>query len=226
MYALQLDGIFTYQNGNKGIDQYHLCYKFDLASKTAKLMPVHFPRELWENGIIELNTSWTFNGDRWVFAPVHSNQIFATPDLNAFNAVYSSSSRHMAPFQGYDPNETASKPWKEYAVDFLSHGEFTGFAFDPWRGCYYRFFFPGMKNAQDLAQPEKAIQDPPLLGLLVLNEAFETVLDTLLPERTYSHHHFFIGKKGLYLAVNHPEYPNLKEDTLAFHVLSLRNGGN
>jgi hypothetical protein len=44
-----------------------------------------------------------------------------------------------------------------------------------------------------------------------------------LPDYTYQINNWFVTKKGLFLNLAHPANPTLKENTLEFHVVKLRN---
>ena len=58
-------------------------------------------------------------------------------------------------------------------------------------------------------------------SIIILNDQFEVIGETLFPENVYVSTQYFIRKEGLYIGTSFPKNPNFDENTLSFQRIEL-----
>lgn len=86
---------------------------------------------------------------------------------------------------------------------------------DKHRGIYYRFVV-GEQNLE--ASFVNREQSAAKFSVILMNEDFEVIGETLLSDNTYNYMFGFVGKKGLYLSTSHAMNENVDENHLEFGV--------
>lgn len=87
---------------------------------------------------------------------------------------------------------------------------------DPYRHLYYRIVYPETKvdaaeNFTDLYRSGRS-----LFSIMVLDEEFNVLGETLLPENQFRSNLLFINKDGLWISCNHYKNPRYDEENLNF----------
>ncbi|AEL27338.1 hypothetical protein Cycma_3621 [Cyclobacterium marinum DSM 745] len=88
---------------------------------------------------------------------------------------------------------------------------------DPWRKLIYRFNWEAPIKGKEILFLKKKT------SLTVFDSKLKKLQHYSLPDYTYQINNWFATKKGLFLNLAHPANPALKENTLEFHVVKLRN---
>ncbi len=63
---------------------------------------------------------------------------------------------------------------------------------------------------------------PGPFSFLVFDENLKLLTEKLFAAGTYLPDNSFVGEKGLYLSINHPDNPQKREDQMVFELLELR----
>ena len=92
-----------------------------------------------------------------------------------------------------------------------------GVFYDKYRELYYRIATGGIEeiNATFLS---REIYDSKPISVIILNNKFEKIGETLLPSKTHDPLGVFVGPEGLYISNSNLENPNLQENLLSFSV--------
>jgi len=94
--------------------------------------------------------------------------------------------------------------------------------YDKYRNVYYRFVFPKVDlptNETDYAEIWQMGRTK--FSIIILNDQFEVIGETLFPENVYVSTQYFIRKEGLYIGTSFPKNPNFDENTLSFQRIEL-----
>jgi len=58
--------------------------------------------------------------------------------------------------------------------------------------------------------------------VMVFDENLNLITERLFEGETYWPDNSFVGEKGLYLSINHPDNPENKEDQMSFELIELK----
>ena len=102
-------------------------------------------------------------------------------------------------------------------VNNLKSSMYGGVFYDKYRELYYRIATGGIEeiNATFLS---REIYDSKPISVIILNNKFEKIGETLLPSKTHDPLGVFVGPEGLYISNSNLENPNLQENLLSFSV--------
>jgi len=191
---------------------------YDIKSQKVRTSGIYWP-EVYQNG------RW---GDLFLFTKTYDNQnriIYswqASPDLmvNEHDSIYTikaSSDFFERPIQ-YDPSlVNAEGRDKNYIVQ----NQYMAVLYDQFRKVYYRYAIHGIP--EDLGNGYEAqVFDKPF-SIIILDESFKKIGETLFEGGQYLPKDSFIGKEGLYISKhNRRQYEELGEDQMVFELMKLR----
>jgi hypothetical protein len=104
----------------------------------------------------------------------------------------------------------------------LASSRYGSLLYDSFRNVYYRFAFPTLPEVteEDLRNLRTA---PGPFVVMVFDENLNLLTEKLFEAGTYLPDNSFVGEKGLYLSINHPDNPQNKEDQMVFELFELRD---
>jgi hypothetical protein len=102
---------------------------------------------------------------------------------------------------------------------FLSNPSYNRILSDPFRKVYYRFALQKYDGKGNV--PTLMMSSFKPLSVIILNEQFEKIGETLLPANKHFIFNAFVGKKGLYISNAHPNNPENDENKLSFTCYQL-----
>src|SRR5690606_14432114 len=103
---------------------------------------------------------------------------------------------------------------------FFAKSRYESMIHDPYRNVFYRFAFPTVAVESD--EELRALRSSPgAFVVMVLDEDLNILTEKRFEAGTYLPSNFFVGEKGLYLSLNHPDGPENKEDRLTFELIRL-----
>ncbi len=91
--------------------------------------------------------------------------------------------------------------------------------FDPYRKLYYRLVMHPLTQTQNKTFIPNIEEQK--FSILVLDENFKFLKETIFPPNMYSPFNIFIGKKGIILMKNNYFDENVNEDELVLHIFNL-----
>ena len=102
---------------------------------------------------------------------------------------------------------------------FLDNPSYNRILSDPYRKVYYRFALQKYEGKGNV--PTLMMSSYMPLSVIILNEQFEKIGETLLPADKHFILNAFVGKKGLYISNAHPNNPENDENKLSFTCYQL-----
>jgi hypothetical protein len=102
---------------------------------------------------------------------------------------------------------------------YLDNPAYANILSDPYRKVYYRFAL--QKYDRKEVVPTAFVSSFKPLSVIILNEQFEKIGETLLPANKHFILNAFVGKKGLYISNAHPNNPENDENKLSFTCYQL-----
>ncbi|QZT38189.1 DUF4221 domain-containing protein [Halosquirtibacter xylanolyticus] len=108
-----------------------------------------------------------------------------------------------------------------YVYDMTTPYLYTSLIRDPYRKVYYRIVEHGL-DAELVKETRYKYWLYKDISVLVYNESFEQIGSRRLASGRYACRKFFVGEKGLYVQLFHPDNQNLSEDELKFQCFELK----
>lgn len=107
--------------------------------------------------------------------------------------------------------------------DICTEACYGNIMYDSFRHLYYRIVYPettvdDQENFTDLYQSGRS-----LASIMVLDENFNVLCESLLPENRFRSNLLFINKDGLWISCNHYKNPGYDEDHLQFVRFELKS---
>lgn len=197
-----------------------LCAKINNVKLTVSLLPLKYPI-LWKEkspiaNDINIESSREYDGKNFIYAFTKRDSIIVTKDhVNSKN--YNAKSRYL--------DEVKCIP--QAGTDIMSEeratceqGMYWHFIYDKYRDVYYRFaFLPCELEAND--NPMDVELHRQKFSVIILNNKFEVIGETLFPKDKFSPKMFFVGKKGLYISESNPKNYEFDENKLVFSCFTL-----
>lgn len=196
-------------SGNYFVEGY-----LDLNTLTIDMLPVSFPKWMqnkgW-NGTFLLHGKTMNEKGEFIYN-------FQGDDSLTVHRMNGEVDRVYAGLSGDNLNkEPISNKDKSRSVEeLITTTIYWGLVYDKYRKLYYRMadkpinFMP--RHRSNLAVYQKP------LSVIILNEDFEKVGETDLPEDTYILYGHFVGKEGLYIPRLNPEYEDFSEDQITYSI--------
>jgi len=160
--------------------------------------------------------SRTFNGKDFIYSFRRLNEIYIQNE----NGTYL---KHHCPskFQNQDLDWilNPSDPIAITKEKIVQNPSFGSIMFDKYRRYIYRIYLPGykLKGGESVDQN---VDFRALFSIIILDENFNVVGETMMPPKTYDPKMAFIAKDGLYFAL-HPDNPHYDPDSLAFEKVII-----
>ncbi|HET8859470.1 DUF4221 family protein [Marivirga sp.] len=211
--------------------------------------PIHpFDRDYWKNPLF---TSISFKNKDYhqffepplvdgyeIYGGFHNNHSYALnsekglvlsnltfdPNLYIYNVRREEfvKSIHL-PSKYFDKVPPFQKTYNELSKGsqehYIQNPSYKSILYDKWRDVYYRFAEQGVELKDIEGNFNTWYDKKP--SVLILNNEFEIIGETDLPQSIYRISDAFVGKDGLYIAANNDKNPNYNENELTFHVYEL-----
>lgn len=99
---------------------------------------------------------------------------------------------------------------RESVMISIEMQKYSSILYDPYQKLYYRFFYPGYEvdKNQTLEYYWMMKDNLKVFSVMIIDEQFEVIGETLMPVEHYNLSTYFINKDGLHfsLHVNHPDF--------------------
>ena len=194
-------------------------YQIDLSGGETKFFNHFFPANYLNTGRKLLDYSRAHGKDKIVYSLPGDHQLYysTTYDLplESIEAASSYLDESLPSFQ----TDATSEDYQRYT---FSSSRYASLLYDSYRNVYYRFAFPTIPDvtADELRNLRSA---PGPFVIMVFDENLNLLTEKLFEAGTYLPDNSFVGEKGLYLSINHPDNPQNKEDQLAFELIELKD---
>lgn len=211
--------------GSKALEDSPVTVVLDTLTYKLKELPFRFPKIMSLEDVknkslgSEYSYSRCFDGKNFIYSFFFDENIYITPPSHKRIDKIAVKSRYINELKFVDRTpdnlNLVAKALSE--LPFYSN-----LIYDKYRNVYYRFVFPKVelptneKNYAEIWQMGRT-----KFSIIILNDQFEVIGETLFPENVYASTQYFIRKDGLYLSTSFPKNPNFDENTLSFQRIEL-----
>lgn len=214
--------LYLYSGPNRFVEKDPVTIKLNMDTHKVTALPFCYPEypgsdtKLKKYGL-ETAFSRCFDGEKFIYSFYYDENIYvASIDHQSIQKIPIKSKffdKVILPGElTAQPNEFCEKPW------------YGNLLYDKYRNVYYRIAYPK-------ATIEKHIRPMELLGygrknfsIIILDEKFNILGETLFPDYTYNSKIMLILKDGLYISDSHYLNPNFSDDLLSFRKFVLSKG--
>lgn len=193
--------------------KFNLCLTLKPEDGGTHLFPITYPEEMHE--LHSITYSRTVENNTFVYSFGKSKYLYLTRDNITWERV-EAKSKYVNKIVPLAKNPDMA----EYLRYVCSSPEYTMILHDKYRDLYYRIVYPGVKVKKE-DNLQKISRMPPLVSVLILNNRFNVVGETLLPKDIFNTREIFVAKEGLYISENNPDNPDYNEDFLSYRLLKI-----
>ncbi len=191
----------------------------DLNTDNVQELPFNYPQfkdavNKHKNAGVEIYFSRCFNGKEFIYSFFYDENIYiATIDHKSIKKVKAKSKYIDQVIIPNDFNETLKS--------ICENPNYGNLLYDKYRDIYYRICYP--KTEVDINENYMDLWDfgRKVFSIMILDNKFNIIGETIFPEYTYNSNLMFIDNKGLYISENHYKNPNYNEDKLVFRLFKL-----
>lgn len=195
----------------------------DTINNSVSEFEVRFPQVISEEAMrgntlgIEIDYSMCYNGKEFVYSFLLDEYIsIVSLEGKILNKV-KAKSRYLE--KVYDEMKSPADISEQVEL-LCSIPMYGNLIYDEYRKLYYRFVYPetelGNDNFMDIWQLGRS-----KFSVMILDEKFNVLGETLLPENTYASNLFFIREDGLYISTSFVKNPNYNDDKLCFRRFDI-----
>jgi len=204
-----LPGGYGQQNTQEEREKHKVCAVMDTASRQGRALDFTFPGDYWDGGFKPMFYSRILAGGKFIYSFYFHHDIFVLNPGHDTVIRKAAKSEYLSEFVPWNSNE-------QRFVNYLAQApHYRNIIHDPYRKLYYRI----VNHAFELTPESDELVElryPAKFSVMILDEDFNVLGETLMPERTYYAYGFFVAQEGLYFQQSHPDHPDYTEDSLEF----------
>jgi hypothetical protein len=118
-----------------------------------------------------------------------------------------------------EPFDKSSPASKENLMYLLENTFYSDIFYDKYRKVYYRFVKHPIKE-------ETIMWEDKPISIVILDENYDKIGETLLPRNLYYARDIFVSKSGLMISNNHQKNPDIDENFMSFTRFDLVEANN
>lgn len=199
------------------LDKKKLLAAINLEDGSTRLLPFGFPTDYLSNGQRQFEFSAAGLNGKTVVSFMGDHQVYFSNSENEPLQSKSVRSQYLDEAMPTFAKDVDGRGFSEY---FFAKSRYESMIHDPYRNVFYRFAFPTVAVESD--EELRALRSSPgAFVVMVLDEDLNILTEKRFEAGTYLPSNFFVGEKGLYLSLNHPDGPENKEDRLTFELIRL-----
>lgn len=204
-----------YTQGN--LDSMSLEAAINLETGAVRMLPPGFPNDYLSSGSKQLEYSIINLGGKKIASFMGDHRLYTSDHNSEAWTVIDSKSQFLDNQMPTIPKDIDSRGMSEYA---FAKSRYESLVYDSFRQVFYRFGYPtfAFENDEEL----RALRNsPPAFVVMVFDEELQFLTETKFEAGTYFPTNFFVGEKGLYISLSHPDNPEIKEDEMVFGLIKL-----
>ena len=193
-------------------------YQIDLETGETQYFNHFFPQDYLAQGLKSIDFSRAQGKDKVVYSLVGDHRLYYASSFDSTLKSVDAASEFLDPTMPSFKPDAVSEEYQKYA---LTSGKYGSILYDPYREVYYRFAFVSM--------PEASVEEIRSLGnvllpfvVMVLDSNLKVITEKKFESGKYHPDNVFVGKKGLYLSLQHPDNLQNEEDLMKFELVELR----
>jgi hypothetical protein len=200
-----------------------LCVIIDTLNQSKYELPYHFPRLIEDNEYLNVSGfvlyfSRIYNEKEFIYSFYYDENIHITSVNHQEIHKYKVKSKFI------NNIKISKKKSNLYEMAKFDYGDpcYGNLLYDPYRKIYYRFAYPGVELENGPDYVNFTIFGRKKFSIIILDEDFNVIGETLFPEWVYCPTIMFVSRHGLYICNNHPMNPSFNEDVLSFECFNVK----
>lgn len=195
----------------------NIAYCYDTDADSVYSYPLKFPDLMKQKmPIVYSEANVLIHNNKVVLSYSLGHQVFASTNDGVWTTYVLKSKYVNKSFDSGFGNDVL-----ESMRNFVESPYYLSLVYDKYRNVYYRFVYPGIDvTRQDDVM--KLGEFRRVFSVMIIDEDFNVLGETLMPENTYNSNMFFINEAGLWISTNHPENPDFDEDAINFQLFTLK----
>jgi len=209
-------GNYTAQSSSS-LAKHPVCIELDVKTGEARFLPMTYMADYWkDDNYYEPSYARIFNGENFVYSWRYYNKLLVTKDHISV-VEHPLRSRYFKSFGKVPLRNDVT----EHLRDLLASPAYYNIIWDSYRRLYYVFALLGKIEVGSDQEVMDSCRYLNSFSVIILDEDFSILGETLMPENRYYIENFFVGERGLYLSKAHPKSPSYSDDELAFDILTI-----
>lgn len=203
-------------DGFKKLQNYSVGFIFNIKSNKTNLYPLNYPDiSITKDKILNSMSNLIINKKNLIISYSLGNEIFVSSNKGSYKSYTIKSKYINSKLKGFGSNDML-----ESVKKFVEGSHYMSLVFDSYRNVYYRFVYPGIEvnTSSNLMALNEFKQ---IFSIMIVDENFNIIGETLMPENTYNPNMFFINKDGLWISLNHINNPNFDPDFIKFQLFNF-----
>ena len=200
-------------------DKTPLCVSIDTVSSQFVASEITYSDVLSEEELAANDTrcSRVFDGKTFIYSfYVDEDIIIADKDHKEFRRIKSASQYIKSPVE----KQKQGVKGPQSNLEVARYGDLI---YDKYRKVYYRFAYPQVELDDKINWRGKAVYGRKKFSVIILDEQFNRLGETLFPESIYNSYVFFVNKDGLYISRDYQVgIGNQSEDFMTFELFELK----
>ena len=119
------------------------------------------------------------------------------------------------------PNDKIPVDFNQGAKQNLEVARYGDLIYDPYRKVYYRLAYPDTELENTIQWRGRAVYGRKKFSIIILDQNFNIIGETLFPENIYNSYVFFVDKEGLYMSRDYQMNYEQSENYMTFELFKL-----
>lgn len=215
------DELFILSSCNRWQDPNPVSAIVNLKTENIKELPFNYPKfkgadNTKKNAGVEVYFSRCFNEKEFIYSFYYDEDIYIySIDHKSVNRIKVKSK--------YIDNIIMPNDYNETLKSICENPNYGNLLYDKYRKIYYRICYPKTKTNNNENHMELWDFGRKIFSIIILDENFNIIGETLFPEYTYNSNLMFIDEKGLYISENHYKNPNYNDNKLVFRLFKVHD---
>ena len=208
------------RTNDEAFEEIHNCsigYCYDFANSNIFTCPLKHPdKSVLKEKILNSEGAVIVNENKTILSYPMGHYVFVSEN-NTDWKIYDVKSKYLKnAFSDAYANDAYTS-----AKKYVESSCYLALVYDKYRKVYYRFVYPGIDVSKD-DDVIKLCEFRRAFSVMIIDEDFNVLGETLMPENTYNSNMFFINEAGLWISTNHPDNPDFEEDAINFRLFTLK----
>jgi hypothetical protein len=187
-------------------------------NRLCKELPFFFPplikdEEFGHVGGFALSFSRDFNGNAFIYSFYYDEAIYVASVDHKEIRKYPVKSKYIDQVKVI---KTGEEDWFLFAKNDYKDPCYGNLLYDKYRNLYYRLAYPEVALEEGVNYVAMTSQGRKKFSIIILDEKFNILGETLFPEYIYNPILLFVHPDGLYICNNHIMNPSFNEEVLSF----------
>lgn len=214
--------LYLYSGPDRYVENAPVSITLDIDQHIINALPFNYPSypgsetKLKKYGL-ENAFSRCYDGKHFVYSFYYDENIYITSPAHDSIQKIKVKSNYFPKVQL--PDELTASP-----KDFCLNAWYGNLIYDKYRNVYYRIAYPPSSDLDiDIKPIELENYGRKNFSIIILDENFKILGETLFPDFIYNSKILFVAKEGLYISDSHYLNPNFDDDILSFRLFQLKH---